>query len=249
MPIVQAFNLRKNFYSKVTDIPILALNGVSIEVQPGEIYGILGPNGAGKTTLLNCLSLLVKPDHGEISLFGQNVKTAHLHVQSRLNLSSGNSNFPWCMTIKEILKFYGYLYGLSGKKLSSRIEELIDTLNLNAFAYRRFDECSTGTKQRLSLAKALINSPELLFLDEPTVGLDPDVSAKIRKFILELNRKMKVTILLTTHYMAEAEQLAQRIAFLHNGKILAVGTPSELKQKLSVANMEELFIQLSKGEE
>lgn len=246
IPIIQAQHLKKTFFSKVTDTPIQALNDVSIEVHSGEIFGILGPNGAGKTTLLNCLSLLVEPDQGEISLFGNNVKKMRSDIKKRINMSSGNANFGWCMTVKEILKFYGYLYGLSGKKLSSRIDKLIEILNLSHFVYRRFDECSTGTKQRLSLAKALINSPEILFLDEPTVGLDPDVSIKIRHFIQEINQKEKVTILLTTHYMTEAEQLSHRIAFLQNGKILTEGTPTDLKQKLSANNMEEVFIQLSK---
>jgi ABC-2 type transport system ATP-binding protein len=246
MHIVIAENLKKTFHSRITKVPVHALNGASIQVQPGEIFGILGPNGAGKTTLLNCLSFLLRPDEGEISLFGQKISKSSHAVRMRLNMSSGNANFPWCMTIVEILKFYGYLYGLFGRKLDSKIEELISVLDLQPFVDRRFDECSTGTKQKLALAKSLINSPELLFLDEPTVGLDVDVSMKIRQFIQETNQKKKVTILLTTHYMAEAEQLAHRIAFILKGQVLAAGTPAELKQKLSAGNMEEVFLQLAR---
>ncbi|OGR97186.1 MAG: hypothetical protein A2902_03630 [Elusimicrobia bacterium RIFCSPLOWO2_01_FULL_64_13] len=166
-----------------------------------------------------------------------------------MNLSSGNANFPWCMTVREILRFYGMLYGLFGKDLSRRVEELIGLLELGAFRDRRFDELSTGTKQRLALAKALLNRPELLFLDEPTIGLDPDVSIKIRAFIRKINREEGITVLLTTHYMVEAEQLAGRIAFLHSGKILALGTPAELKKEVRAQNMEEVFLRLSRGGE
>lgn len=249
MPIVVASNLKKTYRSKISGTLIRALNGASIEVHEGEIFAVLGPNGAGKTTLLNCLSLLLKPDEGEIFLFGKNVSHSQNGLKGRLNMSSGNANFPWCMTVKEILRFYGYLYGLSGSKLSHRIEELIDILELGPYLARRFDELSTGTKQRLALAKALINSPELLFLDEPTIGLDPDVSIKIRSFIQKINQEKKITIILTTHYMAEAEQLSHRIAFLQEGQVLALGTPAELKQQLVAKNMEEVFIQLAHKEE
>jgi ABC-2 type transport system ATP-binding protein len=249
MSIVSARNLKKTFYSRITRHSISALDGVSIEVERGEIFGILGPNGAGKTTLLNCLSLLLQVDQGTIELFGHAIHKASPLLRMRLNMCSGNANFPWCMTVQELLKFYGFLYGFFGKSLNSRIEELTEALHLTPFLYRRFDELSTGTKQRLALAKSLLNNPELLFLDEPTVGLDPDVAIKIRKFIQELNQKKKVTILLTTHYMSEAEQLAQRVAFIHQGKVVSTGAPAALKQKLSATNMEEVFLQLSRQEE
>lgn len=249
MTLITASHLKKTYHSKITGLPIPALNGASLTVSEGEIFGILGPNGAGKTTLLNCLSLLLQPDEGEISIFGKNVLRSSNHLRARINMTSGNSNFPWCMTVREILQLYGYLYGLWGTDLSRRIEELTDLLELSRYRDRRFDELSTGTKQRLALAKALINSPELLFLDEPTIGLDPDVSLKIRSFIQKINREKKVTVLLTTHYMAEAEQLSHRIAFLQKGQVLATGTPAELKQQLVAKNMEEVFLRLSINEE
>lgn len=245
MPILSASNLRKTYYSQISGTPVHALNGASLSIKEGEIFGILGPNGAGKTTMLNCLSLLLEPDEGEIKLFGMNVKQASNDIKGRINMSSGNSNFPWCATVRENLRFYGYLYGLWGKTLSSRIDELIDLLELSTFADRRFDELSTGTKQRLALAKALINSPELLFLDEPTIGLDPDVSLKIRTFIKRLNEEKKITILLTSHYMPEVEQLVHRLAFLQDGAILAMGTPQQMKEQASAKNLEEVFLHLS----
>ncbi len=245
MPILSASNLRKTYYSQVTGSAIHALGGASISVEAGEIFGVLGPNGAGKTTLLNCLSLLLEPDEGEIQLFGADARRSPLRVKGRLNMSSGNANFPWCATVRENLRFYGYLYGLWGKKLTARMDELIDLMELSSFVDRRFDELSTGTKQRLALAKALINSPELLFLDEPTIGLDPDVSQKIRSFIKRLNQEKKITILLTSHYMPEVEQLVDRAAFLQDGKILTIGTPRQLKDQFNANNMEEVFIQLT----
>lgn len=248
MPIVVASHIKKTYHSKITGSEIRALKDVSVEIQEGEIFALLGPNGAGKTTFLNCLSLLIKPDEGDIFLFGQNVRHSPERIKLRLNMTSGNSNFPWCMTVKEILQFYGYLYGLWGKTLSRRIGELIDLLELHPYVDRRFDELSTGTKQRLALTKALINSPELLFLDEPTIGLDPDVSLKMRAFIQRINQEKKITILLTTHYMAEAEQLSHRVAFLQKGEILASGTPEKLKHQLVAKNMEEVFLQLSSQE-
>ena len=243
MIVVSAVKLKKTYHSKITGASIPALNGVSIDVDQGEIFGILGPNGAGKTTLLNCLSLLLLPDEGRVALFGRTVSGSSWRMRTRLNMSSGNANFPWCMTVREILKFYGYLYGLFGKTLAMKADGLIELLELKAYTNRRFDELSTGTKQRLALAKALVNSPEILFLDEPTIGLDPDVSIKIRAFIQRINRENKITVLLTTHYMPEAEQLSHRIAFLQKGQVMAQGTPSELKSQWVAKNMEEVLLE------
>lgn len=246
--LLTARNLTKTYHSKITGALIPALQGVSLEIKKGEIFTILGPNGAGKTTLLNCLSLLLQPEEGTIEIFGKDVLASKNHIKNRINMSSGNANFSWCLTVQELLKFYGLLYGFSGKMLADRIQELSELLDLTPFLNRRFDELSTGSKQKLALAKALINSPDLLFLDEPTIGLDVDVAKKIRSFIVRLNQEKQVTILLTTHYMAEAEELSHRLAFLLSGRVLATGTPSELKDKLQAKNMEEVFLQLSHKE-
>lgn len=249
MALIEAQNLSKTYTSKVTGQPIRALSGASISVERGEIFSILGPNGAGKTTLLNCLSLLLKPDSGKVRLFGLDALKEGNKLRTRLNMSSGNSNFPWCMTVREILRFYGMLYGLGFKRLRTKVPELLGLLSLESFADRRFDELSTGAKQRLALAKALLNEPELLFLDEPTIGLDPDVSIKLRQFILALNREKQITVLLTTHYMGEAELLSHRIAFIQQGRILALGTPAELKARAAAKNLEEVFLTLAHEKE
>jgi len=242
---LKASQLKKVYQSRITTQEIVALNGVDLTVGQGEIFAILGPNGAGKTTLLNCLSLLLQPDQGEISIFGLDVRTHSREVRRRINMSSGNSNFPWCMTVREILFFYGSLYGLWGQKLKDKIDELIVLLELGPMVQRQFEELSTGSKQKLSLAKALLNSPEILFLDEPTIGLDPHIAIQLRSFIQKMNKDKKMTVLLTTHYMKEAEELAHRVAFLQKGQILTMGTPEELKKRSVAKNMEEVFLQLN----
>ncbi|MCP2519754.1 ABC transporter ATP-binding protein [Candidatus Aminicenantes bacterium AC-708-M15] len=225
---------------------IHALKGINLKIKKGEIFCLLGPNGAGKTTLLNILSLLLYPDKGKIKIFNQDISKKENFLKARLNLCSGNPNFPWTLTVYEILNFYGKLYGLRGKKLKKRIAKYCELLEIKNFLNRRFEELSTGTKQRLALAKSLLNEPELLFLDEPTAGLDPDIALKIRNIIKKIHSEKKPTIILTTHYMAEAEMLAERIAFIKDGEILAEGTPQGLKEKLSANNLEEVFLELVK---
>lgn len=223
-----------------------ALQGVSLSIEKGEIFGVLGPNGAGKTTLLNMIATLLLPDQGDIQILGESVRSLSNSARGRMNMCSGNANFAWSLTVRENLRFYAMLYGLRGQARESRLNTLLDAFELSKFADRRFDEVSTGTKQRLALAKALLNRPEVLLLDEPTVGLDPDVAKKVRDHILEFHKQSGATLVLTTHYMQEAELLCDRIAFIREGKILALGTPDELKARLRLQNMEEVFLELAR---
>ncbi len=223
-----------------------ALKGINLRIRKGEIFCLLGPNGAGKTTLLNILSLLLYPDKGKIKIFDQDIFERENSLKARLNMCSGNPNFPWTLTVYEILNFYGKLYGLKGKNLKKKINRFCELLEIEKYLDKRFEELSTGTKQRLALAKSLLNEPELLFLDEPTAGLDPDIALKIRKIIKKIHSEKKPTIILTTHYMAEAEMLAEHIAFIKDGEILAEGTPKKLKEQLSAKNLEEVFLELVK---
>jgi len=223
-----------------------ALQGVTLEVEVGEIFGVLGPNGAGKTTLLNIISTLLVPDMGDAQVLGWSVLDDPGKIRGKMNLCSGNANFAWSLTIRENLRFYGMLYGLSKAEREHKIEELIAAFSLEPFADRRFDEVSTGTKQRLALAKAMINNPELLLLDEPTVGMDPDIALKVRRHILEYQKRTGCTVLVTTHYMPEAQMLCGRVAFVRDGKILALGTPDELQTKLKAKDMEGVFLELAK---
>ncbi len=208
------------------------LKNVSIEIEDGEIFGILGPNGAGKTTLISILSTLTIPDSGKVEVFGLDALEDPNRVKSIVNISSGNPNFPWSLTVYENLRYFSMLYGLSNKEKA--INNVIGVLELEPFRNVRFDSLSTGTKQRLSLAKALLNEPRLLFLDEPTVGLDPDMAIKIRRLIKRIHEEKGITIVLTTHYMKEAEQLCGRIAFLKKGEIIANAPPDELKRQMKL---------------
>ncbi|MDP2766924.1 MAG: ABC transporter ATP-binding protein [Candidatus Methanoperedens sp.] len=208
------------------------LKNVSIEIEEGEIFGILGPNGAGKTTLISILSTLTIPDSGKVEVFGLDALKEANRVKSIVNISSGNPNFPWSLTVYENLRYFSMLYGLRNKEKA--INNVIDILELEPFRNARFDSLSTGTKQRLSLAKALLNEPSLLFLDEPTVGLDPDMAIKIRKMIKRIHDEKGITIVLTTHYMKEAEQLCGRIAFIKKGEIIANAPPDELKRQMKL---------------
>jgi ABC-2 type transport system ATP-binding protein len=157
-------------------------------------------------------------------------------IRKKVNVVSGNANFLWSLTVKENLHYYGMLYGLTGKERERKVETLIDIFNLAEHRSIPFDELSTGTKQRLSLAKSLINDPEVLFLDEPTVGLDPDVSIRIREEILSIHKERGMTVLLTTHNMKEAEYLCGRIAFLKEGRIVTTGTAEALKRMVRIGD-------------
>jgi ABC-2 type transport system ATP-binding protein len=213
-----------------------ALKGVDLQIEEKEIFGILGPNGAGKTTLLSILCTLLLPDRGNVSILGMDVLHDERQIRKKVNIVSGNANFLWSLTVKENLHYYGMLYGLTGEEREKKVETLIDLFNLKEHRNIPFDELSTGMKQRLSLAKSLINDPEVLFLDEPTVGLDPDVSVRIREEILSIHKNRGMTVLLTTHNMKEAEYLCGRIAFLKEGKILTTGTAESLKRMVRIGD-------------
>jgi ABC-2 type transport system ATP-binding protein len=218
---------------RITD----ALRGVSLAVPRGAIFGILGPNGAGKTTLLSILATLLLPDRGTVRLFGLDVVRAAAALRSRINMASGRPSFLWSLHPPEVIAFYGRLYGFHGADLRRRVERLVAMFELEAHRRVPYNELSTGLKQRLALAKALVNDPELLFLDEPTLGLDPDVAIRIRRHIAALRREQGVTIVLTTHYMREAEELCDEVAFIKGGRILARGTAGDLKRQIRLGDV------------
>ena len=214
-----------------------ALRGASLQVPRGAIVGLLGPNGAGKTTLLSILATLLLPDRGSATVLGHDIVRDPFAVRRRLNMASGNASFVWSLRPAEVLSFYGRLYGLSGAVLRRRVEELIERCELGPHRRTEYSELSTGLKQRLAFAKALLNEPEVLFLDEPTLGLDPDVSIRIRAQIAELRRERGTTIILTTHYMREAEELCDTIAFIKGGRILAEGSADALKRQIRIGDV------------
>jgi ABC-2 type transport system ATP-binding protein len=214
-----------------------ALRGASLRVPRGAIVGLLGPNGAGKTTLLSILATLLLPDAGSATVLGHDIVRDPFAVRRRLNMASGNASFVWSLRPAEVLSFYGRLYGLSGAVLRRRVEELIERSELGPHRRTEYNELSTGLKQRLAFAKALLNEPEVLFLDEPTLGLDPDVSIRIRAQIAELRRERGTSIILTTHYMREAEELCDTIAFIKGGRILAEGSADALKRQIRIGDV------------
>jgi ABC-2 type transport system ATP-binding protein len=215
----------------------LVLKGINLQIEEGEIFGILGPNGAGKTTLLSILSTLLLPDRGRVQILGiDGLQDGH-RVREKVNISSGNANFLWSLTVQENLHFYGMLYGLAGKQRQEKVKALVSLFNLEEHRDVPFDRLSTGMKQRLSLAKSLLNDPAVLFLDEPTVGLDPSVSIWIREQIRSIQKERGMTVLLTTHNMREAEYLCNRIAFLKTGEIVTTGTAESLKRMVRIGDL------------
>ena len=214
-----------------------ALRGVSLDIPRGIIFGLLGPNGAGKTTLLSIMATLLRPDAGRVTVLGHDVMGDPTPLRQRLNMASGNASFLWSLRVGEILAFYGRLYGLHGRRLGRQVDALVELCELTSHRRVPYNELSTGLKQRLALAKALLNDPELLFLDEPTLGLDPDISVRMRRHVADLRRQRGMTIVLTTHYMREAEELADEIAFIKGGRILARGTADELKRQLGFGDV------------
>ncbi len=245
--VLAARNLRKKYKDSQNKGEFIhALDGLSLEATEGEVLGILGPNGAGKTTCLNTLSTLLLPDSGQIEIFGLPSVPENFNVIRRwINMSSGYPNYAFSLTVEENLKFYGRLYGLSGLRLQRKVDEVMALFFLNSFARRRFDELSSGTKQRLSLAKSLINDPKILFLDEPTIGLDPDVALKTRQIVLEVLKERKVTVLLTSHNMDEVEAMCHRVAFIKSGSIMKLSSVDELKRLHHTDDLEQVFIQLA----
>ncbi|MEW6265342.1 MAG: ABC transporter ATP-binding protein [Thermodesulfobacteriota bacterium] len=213
-----------------------ALKGVDLEVPEGAFWGLLGPNGAGKTTLLSILSNLLVPEQGLVRVLGRDIRRGGADIFRRLNLSSGHANFLWSLNVRENLDYYARLYGLPGPRRRAKVDQVLNLFDLTDYALARFDELSTGTKQKLALAKALLNDPELLLLDEPTVGLDPDVARRIRESIKDLHREKGVTILMTTHNMKEAEALCEQVTFISEGTIRASGRPHDLKRQLHLGD-------------
>lgn len=235
-PAITAQGLYKSFRAGLFKPPKEVLQAVDLEVHAGAIFGILGPNGAGKTTLISIFTTLLIPDRGRATVLGLDTVKDAARLRERINLASSSAHFLWSLTVEESLRFYGRLYGQGGRALADRVEELLHLFELLPHRRVKFENLSTGLKQRLALAKALINNPELLFLDEPTTGLDPEMARHIRQEILRLNRDAGLTILLTTHNLREAEMLCSGVTFLKGGRLLATGSIPELQARLGLGD-------------
>ena len=212
--------------------PTRALRGVDLRVDRSSIFCILGPNGAGKTTLVSILSGLLYPDAGKGTVWGHDIVKEQRRIRGVVNLASGHANLPDNFTVDEMLTYFGMLYGLNKPARTTKIEALTRFFEIHEYRKVPFNQLSTGLKQRLVLAKSLMNTPKVLFLDEPTVGLDPHVCLLIRSRLKEWHKDTGTTIILTTHQMDEAEQLSDRIGFLKNGEFIRIGDPTELKNSI-----------------
>jgi ABC-2 type transport system ATP-binding protein len=224
---------------------IVALDHTSFTIERGELFGLLGPNGAGKTTLVRCIATLLIPDSGKITIFGNDAFKQSMEARRQLGLlTSGERTLYWKLSGRENLNFFAALYGLGGKERNKRIDYLMELLDLKDVDNERVEKYSSGMKQKLSLARAMLHDPNILLLDEPTLGLDPRFSRFIRTFIKdELIKKGGKTILLTTHYMDEADELCERIAFINRGKIIDIKTPAQYKNEIPHTEVLELSCQ------
>ncbi len=230
--IVETHDIVRVF--KGQDKPVKALDRVSIHIDEGEIFGLLGPNGAGKTTLLKILTTLLLPTSGEAYVGGFNVSREAHRVRRIISLVSGGETPGYgILSASENLWFFSQLYGMSSSAAKAKIKQLMADLEFDEYAKTRMSKLSTGYKQRLNLARGLLNNPKILFLDEPTLGLDVLTSKKLRAYIIDwAKREKEGTVLLTTHYMAEADEMCDRVAIIDRGRILACDSPLQLKHKL-----------------
>ena len=223
---------------------ILAVKNISFKINKGSIVGLLGPNGCGKTTTIGMMLGLIKPTSGTVFINGQNIENENnrTKILEKVNFISPYVELPKKLTVEENLKVYGKLYGVNN--LQDKISDLMKQLNLFEFKKRKTGELSSGQKNRVSLAKALINEPEILFLDEPTVSLDPDVGDYIRTYIEGFASKKGTTILLASHNMDEVERLCNEVMMMKNGEIIDKGTCSSLINKHGRKNLEETFLKI-----
>ena len=214
--------------------PVVALDGVDLEVEPGEFFGLLGPNGAGKTTLIKILTTLLLPSQGTARIFGFDVEHQTRQIRRIMNMVAGGEQSGYgILTVREQLWMFSQFYGLPTRDGWNRVDELIEAVGMVEQRDQRVATLSTGQRQRMNFARGLLNDPWIFFLDEPTLGLDVSAARSIRELVVAWKAAVPGrTILLTTHYMQEADELCDRIAIVDHGRILALGTPEELKRRV-----------------
>ena len=239
---IELKNLNKNYDN------FKAVKNLDFKIETGSIIGLLGPNGCGKTTTIGMLLGLVTPSEGEILIENKNIKLFKRdEILNRFNFASPYVELPKKLTVKQNLEIYGRLYGI--EDLEKRIQEISIDLEIKNFFDRKTGELSSGQKNRVSLAKSLINKPEILLLDEPTASLDPDIGDFIRSYIHDYKLKNEVTILLASHNMNEVERLCDSVIMMKKGKIIDTGTCSELIKKHGRNNLEETFLKLARSKD
>lgn len=229
----------------------IAVNRVSFEIKTGEIFGVLGPNGSGKSTLIRLMATLLLPDQGTITVFGEDVEQNPIAVQRMLNRVSVEASFFKKLSPMENLLYGARLYGVEGAEIRSKVRQILKRLSIpDKNVNQPMEQMSRGMQQKVAVARALLSSPKLLLLDEPTTGLDPRSKREVQAFVRELRDDFGTTILLTTHDMAEANNLCDRIAILDSGNIVALDTPEKLKELVPQKNgqtttLEDVFLELT----
>ena len=221
--IITVRNLTKRFGN------LVAVDHISFDIEEGEIFGLLGPNGAGKTTTIHMLATILKPDEGTAIVAGHDIRKEPKEVRKKIGIVFQDITVDRALTGYENMWISGKLYGLRGKELDTRIHELLEFVDLLEWKDVQVRKYSGGMMRRLEIARGLLHEPEILFLDEPTLGLDPQTRANVWSYIMRLKKERDMTILLTTHYMDEAEKLSDRVAIIDHGKIIAFDTPDGLK--------------------
>lgn len=231
-------NLTKKFED------VTAVDGLTLTVEKGELFGLLGPNGAGKTTTVSVLSGLLNPTSGSVYVGGYDVETGPQKIKWLIGVCPQDTAVFSYLTGRENVELFGNLHVMPKERLREKTDELLEKMSLVNDAERRVSKYSGGMRRRINLIMALVHNPEIAFLDEPTVGMDPQSRRAVWDFIKELKTQNK-TVILTTHYMEEAEELCDRVGIIDHGKLIALGAPSQLKAKFKAKSLEDVFIHLT----
>ncbi|MEQ1628236.1 MAG: ABC transporter ATP-binding protein [Nitrospira sp.] len=237
-PVLEVRNLTKTFGD------FTAVNGISFALQPGEILGVLGPNGAGKTTTMHMLLGLITPTSGTISMFGMDLETHREAILQQVNFSSTYMSMPQSLTVEENLWVVARLYGLPD--VQRKIDDIVKKLEMGEFRQKVTRKLSSGQMTRLTLAKAFLTEPKILFLDEPTASLDPDIAHKIRALLKDEQRASGLSVLYTSHNMREMEEMSDRIIFLQKGNLVAEGTAAQIVSRFGQTDLEDVFLKLAR---
>ena len=237
-PVLEVRNLTKTFGD------FTAVNGISFALQPGEILGVLGPNGAGKTTTMHMLLGLITPTSGTISMFGMDLETHREAILQQVNFSSTYMSMPQSLTVEENLWVVARLYGLPD--VQRKIDDIVKKLEMGEFRHKVTRKLSSGQMTRLTLAKAFLTEPKILFLDEPTASLDPDIAHKIRALLKDEQRASGLSVLYTSHNMREMEEMSDSIIFLQKGNLVAEGTAAQIVSRFGQTDLEDVFLKLAR---
>jgi sodium transport system ATP-binding protein len=245
--MIEARNLTKIFHDKKRG-EIRAVDDVSFTCRPGQIYGLLGANGAGKTTTLRLLATLLRPTGGSATVAGFDAAKEPERVRANVGFLATSTALYGRLTARETITYFARLNGLSDAAIAGRVARLADELGLHEFLDRRVEKFSTGMKQKTSIARTLVHDPAVLIFDEPTIGLDVMTARNIVRFVRDCRTRGK-TVIYSTHVMSEVEKLCDVVGIIHHGRLVAEGTPAELRQRFGEQDMEEIFIQAIGGEE